>query len=243
MRDARCHNLSPKGRGFFMANRRRMTAEETAEYERLVKDAEQIHLRLDELKNRPTVYGYARVSTTAQAEKGNSLEAQESDLQNAGAEVVVSDAYTGTRTDRPELEQLLSDLRSGDTIIVTKLDRIARNLQQGVDLIDGLNERGITVKVLNLGVIDNSPTGRLIRNVMLSFAEFERDMIMERTREGKEIARTKDGYREGRPKKYTDKQLRHAVSLLGSNSYSQVVELTGISKSTLTRAKRELERG
>ncbi len=226
-----------------MSNFRRMTAEEQEEYDRLTKDAEQIQLQLDGLINKPVIYGYARVSTTAQAKDGNSLDVQKAELVRAGAEVIVSDAFTGTRTDRPELDKLLEEMKSGDTIVVTKLDRIARNLQHGISLIDGLNERGITVKVLNMGVIDQSPTGRLIRNVMLSFAEFERDMIMERTREGKQIAREKEGYREGRPKKYTETQLNHAVSLLESNSYSQVVEMTGISKSTLTRAKKAAERG
>ena len=129
--------------------------------------------------------------------------------------------------------------------MVTKLDRIARSLTQGIELINGLIERGIRVHVLNMGVMDNSPTGQLFRNFMLAIAEFERNMIMQRTREGKEIARTKEGYREGRPKKYGKQQMDHAMQLLQDHSYSQVSELTGISTATLARekAKRGINNG
>ena len=121
---------------------------------------------------------------------------------------------------------------------VTKLDRVARSVQQGIELIDSLAEKGVTIKILNMGTLDNSPTGKLIRNVMLCFAEFERDMIMQRTREGKEIARQNPDYHEGPNRKYSDAQLKHALSLLGMNSYSEVERMTGISKSTLIRAKK-----
>lgn len=127
----------------------------------------------------------------------------------------------------------------GDTLIVTKLDRIARSVHQGIELIDNLVGNGVKVHVLNLGMMDNSPTGKLIRNVMLCFAEFERDMIMQRTREGKEIARQNPNYHEGPNRKYTDVQIDHALSLLGENSYSEVEKMTGISKSTLIRAKKK----
>lgn len=128
---------------------------------------------------------YARVSTKGQAKDGNSLEAQEQALMNAGASTVYSDAFTGTKSHRPQLDLLLGELKEGDTIAVTKLDRIARSASQGMELIQSLLDRGINVHVLNMGLMDNSPTGRLIRNVMLAFAEFERDMIVERTSEGK----------------------------------------------------------
>ena len=126
-------------------------------------------------------YGYARVSTQCQARDGNSLEAQKTALY--------SDAFTGTKTDRPELNKLLEKIAPGDTLIFTKLDRVARNLTQGIELIEKLAERQIKVHVLNIGIIDESPAGKLIRNVMLAFSEFERDMIVQRTKEGKAIAR------------------------------------------------------
>ena len=183
------------------------------------------------------VYGYARVSTPGQAKDGNSLEAQTQELVRAGTDKVYSDAFTGSVTDRPELTRLMDQMQDGDTIIITKLDRIARNLKQGIELIDALNERGIKVNVLNMGVIDNTPTGKLIRNIMLSLAEWERDMIIQRTQEGKQIAKHNPSYREGRPKKFNRAQTQHALELLKNHSYSQVADMTGISKSTLVRMK------
>lgn len=184
------------------------------------------------------IYGYARVSTQMQAKDGNSLEAQERLLRKNGAEEVYADAFTGTKTHRPELDRLLDELQAGDTLVVTKLDRIARSASQGIELIQSLLDREITVHVLNMGLMDNTPTGKLIRTIMLAFAEFERDMIVERTQEGKAIARKQPDYREGRPRLYGRKQIRHALELLEDHSYRQVTEMTGISKSTLIRAKK-----
>lgn len=187
------------------------------------------------------VYGYARVSTKGQARDGNSLEAQEQLLRDAGAEKIYSDAFTGTKAHRPELDELLNSLEAGDKLIVTKLDRIARSATQGIELIQSLLNNGVTVHVLNMGLMDNTPTGKLIRNIMLAFAEFERDMIVERTQEGKAIAKQKPDFQEGRPSVYSRKQVEHALGLLADHSYKQVEELTGISKSTLIRAKRKAE--
>jgi len=183
-------------------------------------------------------YGYSRVSTVKQG-NGNSLEAQRELLLSAGADEIFEEKFTGTKIDRPELDKLLKVLQPGDMIIVTKLDRIARSISKGTELIEKLIGMGVTVNILNLGVLDNTPSSRLVRNIFLSFAEFERDMIVERTTEGRELARHKDGYREGRPKKFRREQREHAVQLLNSFSYSKVSEMTGISVSTLVRAKRE----
>lgn len=147
------------------------------------------------------IYGYARVSTRGQARDGNSLEAQTSILTEAGAEKIYYDSYTGTTTDRPEFDKLKDILAPGDKLLITKLDRFARTVAQGSSLIESLIEKGVTVHVLNIGIMDNTPTGKLIRNVMLSFAEFERDMIVERTQEGKAIAREKGIRVDGRPEK------------------------------------------
>ena len=185
------------------------------------------------------IYGYARVSTRCQAKDGNSLEAQENALRSAGATEIYADAFTGTKTHRPELNKLMAVMQSGDTMVVTKLDRIARSATQGIELIQKLLDRGITVHVLNMGLLDNTPTGKLIRNIMLAFAEFERDMIVERTQEGKAIAKMNPDFREGRPKKYSKTQMAHAISLLKDHSYKEVSEMTGISKSTLIRSKHQ----
>lgn len=184
-------------------------------------------------------YGYARVSTVGQQTHGNSLEAQREQLCAAGAEKIYSDAITGAIMNREQLDKLLNQLKAGDTLIVTKLDRLARSLTQGAELIDSLIDRGITINILNLGILDNQPSSRLIRNVFLSFAEFERDMIRERTTEGRAVAKTKPGYREGRRPKYSRKQIDHALKLLQDHSYNQVAEMTGISKSTLIRSKQK----
>ena len=184
------------------------------------------------------IYGYARVSTKCQAKDGNSLEAQEIALRSAGAIKIYADAFTGTKANRPELDKLLAVMRSGDTMVVTKLDRIARSATQGIALIQLLLDRGIVVLVLNMGLMDNTPTGKLIRNIMLAFAEFERDMIVERTQEGKAIAKQNPDFKEGRPKKFSKIQINHALDLLNEYSYKQVEQMTGISKSTLIRAKR-----
>ena len=189
----------------------------------------------------PKIYGYARVSTVGQAKDGNSLEAQESALRAAGATEIFVDTFTGTKMERPEFDRLNSLLQKGDTLIITKLDRFARTVGQASELITDLIDRGITVNVLNLGVLDNSSISVLMRNILLSFAQFERDMIVQRTQEGRAVARTKEGYREGRPKKYTGAQLRHAMELLKDHSYTQVARMTGISKSTLIREKKKHE--
>lgn len=189
------------------------------------------------------VYGYARVSTKGQAKDGNSLEGQETELREAGAEIIFSDAFTGTKAHRPELDKLLSQIQEGDKLIVTKLDRIARSVTQGIELVNALIEKGVIVHILNMGIMDNTPTGKLIRTIMLAFAEFERDMIVERTQEGKAIAKQKPDYKEGRPKKFGRKQIELALSLLEENSYKQVEEQTGISKSTLIRAKKAKSQG
>lgn len=185
------------------------------------------------------IYGYARVSTKGQAKDGNSLEAQEKALKESGASEIYVDAFTGTKTDRPEFDKLMEKIQKGDTLIVTKLDRFARSITQGSELVSDLIEKGIKVYILNIGVMDNTPSSKLIRNVFFAFAEFERDMIVERTMEGKAIAKQNPDFREGRPKKYSRKQIEHALELLDSNSYKQVEDMTGISKSTLIRAKKK----
>jgi DNA invertase Pin-like site-specific DNA recombinase len=179
-------------------------------------------------------YGYARVSTLHQ-----DLESQLQALKKEGCEEIYSEKFTGTKSERPKFKQLLSVLNEGDTLVITKLDRFARSTEDAIATIKALFEKGIKVHVLNMGLIENTPTGRLIFNIMSSFAEFERDMIVERTQEGKAIAKQREDFREGRPNKYSKKQIEHALKLLETNSYKQVEDMTGISKSTLIRAKRK----
>lgn len=180
------------------------------------------------------IYGYARVSTKGQARDGNSLEAQDKLLREAGATQIYYDSFTGTKLTRPEFDKLKALLQPGDTLIVTKLDRLARSAAQGSQMIEELIARGVTVHILNLGIMDNSPTGRLIRNVMLSFAEFERDMIVERTQEGKAIAREKGIRVDGRPEKIVPPEELEKFRKLqkeGSLTVKQCCEQLGISRS------------
>ena len=186
-------------------------------------------------------YGYIRVSTKGQAKDGNSLEAQERALKEAGAEKIVVDVFTGTKVDRPEFTRLVGEtLQAGDILIVTKLDRFARSVSQASGLITSLIDRGITINVLNLGILSNDSVSTLLRNILLSFAQFERDMIVERTQEGKAIAKQNPDFREGRPQLYDDEKIAYALKLLDDNSYTKVTKLTGISKSTLIRAKKKM---
>ena len=184
------------------------------------------------------IIGYARVSTS-----GQDLESQIEELKNKGAEKIYSEKFTGTRVDRPVFERVLKKLKKGDTLMVTKLDRFARNTVEAIQVVQKLFNSQIAVHILNLGIIEDTPTGRLTFNIFSAFAEFERDMIVTRTQEGKMYARMHNpNFKEGRPKKYTVYQLDLAMKLLKTNSYHEVAKKTGISVSTLCREhKRRLE--
>ena len=184
-------------------------------------------------------FAYARVSTRKQFRDGNGLEEQIAKLEKVGFDELVVEEFSGAAIKRPQLDALIQRLKTGDTLIVTKLDRFARSAVEGLSLINNLLARGVHVFILNMGLIDNTPIGKLITTILLAIAEFERDMIIERTQAGKEIARSKNGFREGRPP-IDQKKKDFAVDLILNQhkSYNEVVEFTGLSKSTLTRAVR-----
>lgn len=187
------------------------------------------------------IYGYARVSTTCQGRDGNSLEDQRRALEAYGCQTIIEEAYSGKTMERPSFVALQKRLKEGDTLVVCKLDRFARTAIEGVQTVRELFDRGVKVHILNMGLVENTITGNLILTVMLAFAEYERGMIVERTQTGRAIARQDPNYREGRPKKYSQSQVSHALSLLEEGrTYRQVEALTGISKSTLIRAKSQL---
>jgi DNA invertase Pin-like site-specific DNA recombinase len=185
------------------------------------------------------VYGYARVSTAYQATGGNSLEDQVQQLTKEGCEVIIQEQYTGSTTHRPQFDALIAKLQAGDKLVVCKLDRFARNVTEGIEAIRSLFAKNVKVHVLNVGLLENTSMGNFFLTTLLAVAELERNMIIERTQAGKAIAKTKDGFREGRPQKYNKHQIQHAMTLLESNSFTQVEKMTGISKSTLVRAKRD----
>ncbi|TCP30215.1 DNA invertase Pin-like site-specific DNA recombinase [Scopulibacillus darangshiensis] len=179
--------------------------------------------------------GYARVSTA-----GQELVPQIEALKQAGAEHIIQEKKSGKDLNRQGILEAVSLLQEGDTLIVTKLDRIARNLKDGIHLIEELLERGISLKVLNIPMIgDSDTTSKLIRNILLSVAEWEREMILERQREGIAIAKANGKYKT-KPKKYTDKNpaLLHALDLLANRSTNKmtvkdICQITGVTRSSL----------
>ena len=182
-------------------------------------------------------FAYARVSTRKQSRDGNGLDEQIAKLKIAGYDELVVEEFTGSSTKRPKLDLLIQRLQKGDTLIVTKLDRFARTTATGSALIGDLLNRGVAVHILNMGLIDDTPTGRLITHILLAFAEYERDLIIERTQAGKEIARSKNGFRDGRPP-IDQKKKDFAIDLILNRhmTYREVVEVTGMSRSTIVRA-------
>ena len=184
------------------------------------------------------IYGYARVSTLTQGREGNSLEDQVNALKEYGCQEIITETYSGETMERPEFQKLLSKLEQSDMLVVTKLDRFARTTIEGIQTVQDLFNKGIKVHILNMGLVEDTNIGRLILTIMLAFAEYERGMIVERCASGRAIAKQNPNYKEGRPKKYTEIQIEHAVSLLRQgHSYKEVSAITGISKSTLVRKK------
>ena len=184
------------------------------------------------------IYGYARVSSKTQL-KGNSIEEQRLLLEQNGCREIIEEQYSGKTTDRPKFRALLERLVEGDTLVVCKLDRFARTVTEGIDTVRELFRRKVKVHVLNVGLLEDTPMGNFFITTLLAVAELERCMILERTAAGKEIARTKPDFREGRPVKYSKEQIQLAMSLLDAgNSYSKVVSMTGISKASLVRYRR-----
>lgn len=180
------------------------------------------------------IIGYARVSTI-----GQDLNSQIAELKSKGAQAIYKEKFTGTKIDRPVFKKLLFKLKPGDTLMVTKLDRFARNALEAQQVIKSLFDKQVSVNILNVGVVEDSPTGRLIFNIFSAFAEFERDMIISRTQDGKAYAKKHNpNYREGRPRKYTVYQMDLAMNLLKNSSYTSVAKQTGISKSTLIRERK-----
>lgn len=146
-------------------------------------------------------YGYIRVSSKMQI-NNNSFEHQESEILAKYPDAQIHhEQFTGTTTKRPILGKVLEMLQPGDMLVVTKLDRLARTTVEGIELIESLFEKGVSIHVLNYMLLENTSVGRFFLQTMLAFAEFERSQIIERTEEGKMIARSKEGFKEGRPEK------------------------------------------
>src|SRR5215207_1851051 len=162
--------------------------------------------------------GYARVSTTDQHPQR-----QVDALERAGCYRVFTETASGARTDRPVLEQLLDQLRPGDTLVVWKLDRLGRSLRHLVDIITGLADRGVGFCSLQEAIDTTTPGGKLVFHVFAALAEFERDLIRERTAAGLAAARAR-GRHGGRPSVLTDHKLQVAQEMYASGQYTVSAE-------------------
>jgi DNA invertase Pin-like site-specific DNA recombinase len=176
--------------------------------------------------------GYARVSTADQ-----SLDLQRDALRAAGVERLFTDVASGKRDDRPGLAEALTALQPGDVLIIWKLDRLGRSLRHLVEAVSRLQERGVGLRVLTGGIDTTSATGRLVFGIFAALAEFERELIKERTMAGLASARTR-GRIGGRRRKLTPAHLRYARTLLADPkaSVTDVAAIFGVDRATLYRA-------
>ncbi|MCQ9351900.1 recombinase family protein [Corynebacterium sp. 153RC1] len=181
--------------------------------------------------------GYARVSTARQEQ---SLDTQRDALVAVGCDPnrIYSDTISGTKWQRPGLDQALDFARPDDTLVVTRLDRLGRSLVETVTTIADLAERGINVRVLEPALDTGRPADKVIINVMAALAEWERDLLVQRTREGVAHARA-HGRVGGRRPKLTSEQVEKVVKLIDSgDSVTSVANAFGVSRSTISRAVR-----
>ena len=169
------------------------------------------------------IIGYARVSTDDQ-----SLDSQEDALSAAGAEKVFADKISGSKRARPELDRMLEQLREGDVVTVTKYDRLARSLKDLLEIVEVIRERGAGFRSLAEDIDTTTPAGRLVFHVFASIAQYERERISERTREGLESAR-KRGRIGGRPPVLTQAQ-KAEVRRMRDDEQRSVLEIARLFK-------------
>jgi DNA invertase Pin-like site-specific DNA recombinase len=186
-----------------------------------------------------TVYGYARVST-----KDQNLDTQIEQLQARKCDVLIEEKMTGATFKRPQLEQLLNEVKEGDTIIVTRVDRLGRNTQQLLQLVEDLQQRKVILYIMELGIEATHRNGKLFLTILSALAENERELLAEKRNAGIENAKRK-GVKLGRKGK-SKAQVEHAIELWikGDKTIKQIEESTGVAKSILYREikKRGLER-
>ncbi|MEM7005621.1 MAG: recombinase family protein [Pseudomonadota bacterium] len=178
------------------------------------------------------IIGYARVSTDDQ-----SLDSQTDALSAAGAEKVFADRISGSKRARPELDKMLEQLRDGDVVTVTKYDRLARSLKDLLEIVEAIRERGAGFRSLAEDIDTTTPAGRLVFHVFASIAQFERERISERTREGLESAR-KRGRIGGRPPALTPAQKAEVRRMRDDEqrAVSEIARLFTVSERTVRRA-------
>lgn len=160
-------------------------------------------------------------------------------LNEAGCERIFEEKASGAQCERPELQKVIEYLRPGDAMVVWKLDRLARSLRQLIETVEDLQGRGIGFTSLTEGIDTTSPGGKLVFHIFGALAEFEREMIRERTRAGLKAAKSR-GRKLGRPAALTESQIRMARSMktAGDNSMTEIAGQLGVSRATLYRALR-----
>ena len=180
------------------------------------------------------IFGYARVSTEAQ-NLGRQIDA----LKKYGVDMIYNEKMTGTKRDRPELTKMLDRMTEGDTVIVESLSRLGRSTKDLIELTELFERKGVHLVSLKESIDTSSSTGKLLFTLMSAIAQFERDVIADRTKEGLRSARAR-GRTGGRPKANPD-AVRKAVKLYRTGQYSvkEIEELTGVKKSTLYRNLRQ----
>ncbi len=182
-------------------------------------------------------FGYARVSTTDQ-----NLDTQLEALEKAGCHEIFQEKITGTLASRPELDRMLSLIRPGDTVMVSRFFRLGRSRDHLIKLLGEFSERGIHFKALDLGVDSTTPAGKLVLQIFAALSEYDRENIIEKTRAGQLLAKAK-GKHIGRPKGKNQENLMKVKTALEKGlSISETVRLTGISISSVKRYRRELDR-
>lgn len=182
--------------------------------------------------------GYARVSTVRQAEEGTSLETQASRLQAAGAERVIEDGgRSGANTDRPGLRELQAAVRPGDTVLVTRLDRLGRSTKDLLSIVEDWAEQGITLRCVEQGLDFGGSAGRFLLTLLGAVAELERSMILERTAAGRAAAKASGKSLGGGSRRWTDRDARKAAGLVHGHALStrQAAGAMGVSPRTLRR--------
>ena len=184
------------------------------------------------------VFGYARVSTEQQ-----NLDRQLDALRRYGCDMIYNEKMTGTKRDRPELSKLLDRMTEGDTVVIESLSRLGRSTKDLIELTELFQSKGVHLVSLKESIDTSTSTGKLLFTLMSAIAQFERDVIADRTREGLTAARSR-GRTGGRPR--TDPAaVRKAVRLYGTKEYSikEIEELTGVKKSTIYRNLKENNAG
>lgn len=176
------------------------------------------------------IYGYARVSTQHQ-----DLSRQLDLLAEQNCNEILTEKMTGTKSNRPELNRLKDKLRPGDTVVVESFSRLGRSTKDLIDLVTYFEEQDVKLVSLKENFDTTTPQGRLMMTVFQAFSQFERDLIVERTKEGLQSARAR-GRIGGRPR-VNKRDIERAVKLYQSKAYSgkEITEMTGISKATLYR--------